>query len=375
MKRTKREKSWQNNYLDLRGDQLYLGHSPSLLGSVETLIKVGAEQLPTLYDVAETFNEYQQGTLASVAADIKKYRPLGLLGKVAKQIGGTDERNKQGQTAAVKAITEQSERDYATEELICDYLKIARNPRAHNRTMLDAERWFLLHADEIAQKRGMMSARQGIIDRIFGIIKRVETEVLGLPAQETDACGQTAYENARKNTREIGMSIHRNENAKSLISAHESTELFRRKIVNSPRLHRCEPRGGFHSGSLSEKEGQVYADRCGECGGFLRVLYLASDLEIAMSSETGEGLSVGTPQACLISEGEFGITELRLFYETKEETLQAIETVYKEQQNMRIVVQYGGIAVWDEICEHQQLAGIDSLLLKSKETFTLNPYN
>ena len=369
------EPSQSNALLELRGDQLYLGYSPSLFEVAETLQGVGSEQMPSVYDTPEVFNEEQKVALGSIKAELDRYKYSKLLRKVAQQMNKKSQGGKQGQVAAVKAIIEQSERDYATEELICDYLKIARNPRAHNRTMLDAERWFLLHADDIAQKRGMPSIREGAIDRIFGIIKRVETEVLGLPAQETDAWGQMAYENARKNTKEIGMSIHRNENAKSLISAHESTELFRRKIVNSPRLHRCEPRGGFHPDSLSDKEGQVYADRCGECGGFLRVLYLASDLEISVSSETGENLPVGTPQACLISEGEFGITEIRLFYETKEETLQAIETVYKGQQNMRIVVKYGGIAVWDEICEHQQLAGVDSLLLKSKEIFTLNPYN
>ena len=374
LKRT-RKGSWQNDYLDLRGDQLYLGHSPSLLGVVETLMAVGSEQLLPMYDAAETFNDDQQAALASILADIRKYKPSGLLGKVAKQTNTANDGNKQGQIAAVKSITEQPESDYPNEELICDYLNIARHPRAHNRTMLDAEKWFLVHADQIAQKRGMNSIREAAIDWIFSVIQRLETEVLGLSKEETAAWGQAAYENALKSTREIGMSIRRNEDAKSLITAYESTELFRQKIMNSPRLHRCEPRVGFHLSSLDEREGQIVPDRCGECGGFLRVLYLSSDLEISVSSETGESLPVGTPQSCIVSEGEFGITEIRLFYETKEETLQAIETVYKEQQNMRIVVQYGGIAVWNEICEHQQLAGVDSLLLKSKETFTLNPYS
>ena len=374
LKRTKKE-SWQNDYLDLRGDQLYLGHSPSLLGVVETLMKVGSEQMLPLYDAAETFNDDQQAVLVSIEEDIKKYKPSGLLGKVAKQTNTTDDGNKQGQIAAVKAIAEQPERDYPTEELICDYLNIARHPRAHNRTMLNAEKWFLTHADQIAQRRGMNSIREAAIDWIFSVIQRLETEVLGLSKEETASWGQKAYENALKNTREIGMSIRRNEDAKSLITAHGYTELFRQKIMNSPRLHRCEPRGGFHLGSLDEKQGQINAERCGECGGFLRVLYLASALEISVSSETGDRLLVGNPNSCLISEGEFGATEIRLFYETQEETLQAIEAVYKEQENARVIVKYSSVTVWDEICEHQQLAGVDSLLLKSKETFTLNPYD
>lgn len=365
----------QKAFLELRGDQSYLGYSPSLLETVATLGNIGSEQMPSIYDVPEVFNEDQHEALASIKMELDKYdKPSKLLKKVAAQMNNPLQNDKQGQISTVKTIIEQPENQYATEAFICDYLTLARNARAHNRTMLDAERWFLWHADEIAQKRGMPSIRQGIVDRIFGVIKRLETEILGLPSDEADSWNHRAMQDAIKNTQEIGMAIHRNETAKQDIAAHKSTEFFRQEIRHSPRLHTCEPRGGFDTDNMAEKEAELVFERCGECGGFIRILYLDTGAEISTSDAAGTELLSVPPSSCVISEGQFGITEIRLFYESTAETMKAIEETYKHSENLQVSVKHGGRVVWDEMCEQHLVSGIGYLLLKSQENFTLNTY-
>ncbi len=362
----------QKDYLSLRGNQIYSGYSPSLFEATKTLQRIESDQMFPFYNVPTRFSEEQQDSLESIELELKKYKSSNILKKLANKKKKAPKEWDTKWTEILENLVGSPESKYPTEEFIYDYLRIARNPRSHNRTMLDAEEWFLYNSEKIAAERGIKNIPHEAVDRIFGIIKRIETEVLGLSATRTDEWYHQTFQTAIKVAEEVDMAVYRNEKTKTNISAVNSLTDFRRHYGVNPKSHRCVSRDGFNRHNASQTEGKIVDKRCAECGGFLRMLYMESEISVSMKDENGTDLLPENQVSCLICEGQFGYTTLQFFYDDKGSVKKAIEAIYKSPDDLNVEVIQNGINVWSGVCERQRPIALDSLTLKSKELFDLN---
>lgn len=358
-------------YVQLREGQLWQGYSPSLFSAVEVLLEYADIPLP-YYDTNTCMGQEQRTILTEVQTDLKSYKNSRGFHNLAKFKKSDVENWEANWYELTEEQFVKSESKYPTERLIADYLNISAGVRSQNRDMLDAEEVFLIKAVEIASTRGIASIEEETIKRIFGFLKRIETEVFGMRVAALDEWKQKCEISALEEATTIAHAILGYEVQKAESNITEGTEHFRKRIASSPAEHQCVPSSDPRQHSIETEASKIFFRRCRDCGGNIRLLDIETGASVSAQSSEGRSILSIQPDRCLIQEGHYGRTTVKIFCEDKNALHNILEKTYQVEGGVKIEITTRGELVWEGMCSREPAGVLDSVSFRCHDSFALN---
>lgn len=358
-------------YVELRKGQLWQGYSPSLFSTVDVLLEYADVPLPYC-DANTCINQEQQAVLTEIQTDLKSYKCSKGFRKLVKFKESDFEEWESKWYELTQEQFAKSESKYPTERLIADYLDVSAGVRSNNRDMLDAEEVFLIKAAEIASARGIASVEEETIKRIFGFLKRIEVEVFGMRAAALDEWKQKCEVSALEEATTIAHAILGHEVRKAESNITEGTEHFRKRIASSPAEHQCVPSSDSRPHPTETEASQIFSRRCRDCGGNIRLLNIETGASVSVQNSKGHPILSIQPNRCLIQEGHYGRTIVKIFCEDKDVLHNILEKTFQVEGGVKIEISTEGELVWDGMCSREPAGVLDSASFRCHDAFALN---
>lgn len=358
-------------YVQLREGQLWQGYSPSLFSAVEVLLGYADVPLP-YYDVNTCIGQEQQTILTEIQTDLKSYKSSKGFRNLAKFKKSDFEEWDAKWYELTQEQFVKPESKYSTERLIADYLNVSAGVRSENRDLLDAEEVFLIKAAEIASARGITSIEEETIKRIFGFLKRIEAEVFGMRAPALDEWKQECEVSALEEATTIAHAILGYEVRKAEANVTEGTEHFRKRIASSPAEHQCIPSSDPRQHPTETEASIIFFRRCRDCGGYIRLLDIETGASVSVQNSEGLPILNIQPDRCLIQEGHYGRTTVKIFCEDKNVLHNMLENTFQVEGGVKIEIFTERELVWEGMCSREPAGVLDSVSFRCHDAFALN---
>ncbi len=278
------------------------------------------------YDAEFGFSQEQKDAIHAIRKDLGKYRKSTFWDDI-RNAKENPERWKIEWMEVIESMISNTKK-YPLKQLMIDYLKTCRNPRAHNSTSRREEDYFIKKIGYFRNTNGQESMTVEAIDIIFTFISRINTEVFGL-SDDLTAWRSSIEATAIEEAQTLQSVFVNHEIAKAERAGLLRNETFRNAHSEDLQEHKCKTYPSFH---MLEEASKFFRRRCEDCGNNMRILRLERpDFDLEIQGPDGTIIPIDNCEAIIIAEGAYGYTNVTIQCEDSDKVVNGAKVIETRQ--------------------------------------------